>query len=218
VAKRYDTIIFDLDGTLADTLPDVAHSINGARERMGFGPIPESQVRLAVGPGREEFIQIIFPEVDCPDDKAFLSNFRDIYWHRCLQTTKLFPGMEDVLIKLDGLNLAVATNKPMRFSEKILRGLGIWDRLKLALGPEDVKHAKPHPEMIVKAMEMLKTKPGKTLFVGDTDKDVLAGRGAGVDVCGVTYGYGDQAVLKQNHPDYLVATPDALLAIIDLAC
>lgn len=215
MAKSYDTVIFDLDGTLADTLPDVAHSINGARERMGFGPIPESQVRRAVGPGREEFIQIIFPEVDCPDDKAFLSNFRDIYWHRCLRTTTLFPGMEDVLIQLKDHNLAVATNKPMRFSEKILRGLNVWGRLKLALGPEDVKHAKPHPEMVVKAMEMMQTKPSKTLFVGDTDKDLLAGRGAGVDVCGVLYGYGEQAVLEKNRPDYMIKSPIELLSIIN---
>lgn len=215
MARDFNTVVFDLDGTLADTIRDVADGVNGALHRMGFPPISLEQVKKAVGPGKDEFIGMIFPNVDNPDTKTFLSIFREIYWDHCLDQTSLFEGMDGVLARLRDRKLGVASNKPKAFSERILDGLGVRDQFDEVMGPEDVVHAKPHPEMIVKLLKRVGGKPAKTLLIGDTDKDMLAGRGAGVRVCGVRYGYGQVEDIERQNPDFMIESPAELLEIIE---
>ena len=215
MSSRYQTVIFDLDGTLVDTLKDVSDAINHALEIMGHPPIPEEEARRVVGPGKDAFIAAVFKDVPDPDEKTFLKTFRDRYWDHCLENTTLFTGLDEVIQSNDGRSLAVATNKPIRFTERILSGLGIRECFDIVLGPDDVTHAKPHPEMIVKIMESTGAKPHSTIFVGDTDKDMLAGRGAGVSICGVRWGYGDRTVLESIRPDFLIDNPTELLDILN---
>lgn len=214
MSSRFETIIFDLDGTLVDTVTDVTKGVNRALDKMGFAPISVEQVKKAIGPGREEFIKAIFPGEENPDVKKFLTIFREYYWDQCLERTVLFDGMEQVLSQLDDRTLAVASNKPKAFTEKILLGLGVRERFKAVVGPEDVTHAKPHPEMIIKTLDVVGGKPSRTLLVGDTDKDILAGRGAGVGVCGVRYGYGIVEDIEYLNPDFLIDVPLELLDIL----
>ena len=214
MSENYDTIVFDLDGTLADTIPDVAFCINHALNRMGFLPISLERVKQAIGPGRDEFIRAIFPNEGEPDSKTFLALFREIYWERCVEETRLFEGVKEVLEAFEDLRFGVASNKPKIFSERILQGLGIRDRFAEVIGPEDVIHAKPHPEMILKILDRMKGSPLKTLFIGDTDKDILAGQNAGVRVCGVRYGYGKVEDIEQLTPDFLIDRPMELIEII----
>ena len=215
MAREFNTIIFDLDGTLADTIHDVASGVNEALLRMDFPSISLEQVKKAVGPGKDEFIRMIFPNVENPDTKSFLSIFREIYWDHCLDQTSLFEGMDDVLTLLRGRKLGVASNKPKAFSEKILKGLGVRNLFEEVMGPEDVIHAKPHPEMIFKFIERVGGKPAKTLLIGDTDKDMLAGRGAGVGVCGVRYGYGRIEDIERQNPDFMIESPVEILEILE---
>jgi len=215
MGNRFDTIIFDLDGTLADTAPDVLAGVNRALDKMGARPITLDQVKRAIGPGKEEFIRMVFPDTGKHDVKTFLTTFREIYWDHCLDQTKLFVGMDRVLEKLKDRTLGVASNKPRSFTEKILEGLGIRNLFDEVVGPEDVTHTKPHPEMIVRILERVGGKPSRTLFVGDTDKDMLAGRGAGVRVCGVRYGYGILEEIELQRPDFLVDLPLELLEIFE---
>ena len=215
MAREFNTIIFDLDGTLADTIHDVASGVNEALLRMDFPSISLEQVKKAVGPGKDEFIRMIFPNVENPDTKSFLSIFREIYWDHCLDQTSLFEGMDDVLTLLRGRKLGVASNKPKAFSEKILKGLGVRNLFEEVMGPEDVIHAKPHPEMIFKFIERVGGKPAKTLLIGDTDKDMLAGRGAGVGVCGVRYGYGRIEDIERQNPDFMIESPAEILEILE---
>ena len=216
MAKSFDTIIFDLDGTLADTIFDVRDAINQSLDRMGFPPISMEQARKTVGPGRNEFIRAIFKDIKNPDVDKFIAAFREIYWDHCLDQTRLFTEMGNVLANLDDLKLLVATNKPKVFSEKILTGLGIANRFEQVICPEDVTHAKPHPEMIVKGLEMVGGKPSRTLMVGDTANDLKAGRGAGVALCGVRYGYGITEDLVNMNPDFLIDLPSELLEIVEI--
>ena len=213
--NRFETVIFDLDGTLVDTVTDVTRGVNHALERMGFPSRSVEQVKKAVGPGKEEFIRNIFPDEDDPDMDTFLSLFRDFYWEHCLDETVLYSGMKDVLTQLRELNLAVASNKPNRFTIKILEGLGVREWFTVILGPEDVLHAKPHPEMIIKLIERVEGKPSQTLLVGDTDMDIRAGRGAGIGVCGVRYGYGQIDDMERLSPDFFIDSPEELLSILD---
>jgi phosphoglycolate phosphatase len=213
--KSFDTIIFDLDGTLVDTAPDVREGINGALEKMGLLPISMDRAKRAIGPGRDEFFRVIFQDVENPDVDTFIARFREIYWDHCLDRTKFFPGMDDVLNRLDGRTLVVASNKPKVFTEKILKGLGIRDRFAHVLGPEDVAHPKPHPEMVVKALSLAGGKPSKAMMVGDTANDLKAGRGAGVGLCGARYGYGNTEDLERMRPDFLIDFPLELMDIVE---
>jgi HAD superfamily hydrolase (TIGR01549 family) len=182
---------------------------------MGFPPISLEQVKKAVGPGKDEFIRMIFPDVKNPDTKKFLSIFREIYWDHCLDQTSFFDGMDGVLARLQDRKLGVASNKPKAFSERILEGLGVRYLFEEVMGPEDVVHAKPHPEMIVKLLELVGGQPANTLLIGDTDMDMLAGRGAGVGVCGVRYGYGRVEDIERQNPDFMIESPAELLEIIE---
>ena len=212
--KSFKTIIFDLDGTLANTLPDVRNNINRALEEMGQSVLSEEQTRSAIGPGSEQFLDAVLPESDNLKKQEFLSRFRNHYWNHCLDLTRLFPGMDAVIQSLSDYHLAVATNKPRKTSEKILDGLGVRNAFDTIVGPEDVRHVKPHPEMIINIITRLDGTPSQTLFIGDTDKDMLAGRGAGVALCGAEYGYGDKDALKKQNPDYMIREPKDLLEII----
>lgn len=215
MSNRFETVIFDLDGTLVDTVTDVTMGVNHALRSMGFSSRSVEEVKKAVGPGKEEFIRNIFPDEDDPDVDTFLSLFRDFYWEHCLDETVLYSGMKDVLAQLQKLNLAVASNKPSRFTIKILEGLGVREWFSVILGPEDVLQAKPHPEMILKVLNTVDTSPVKTLMVGDTDKDMMAGRGAGVSLCGAQYGYGLDEDLSKLNPEFLITMPSDLLAILN---
>lgn len=212
--NQYQTIIFDLDGTLADTLQDVRSCINIALEEMNKPILTENLAKSAIGPGSDQFLETILPDGTDEDKEMFLGKFRSHYWNHCLDHTQLFPGMEKVINSLEKEKIAVATNKPRKATEKILEGLGVLDRFDCIMGPEDVNHVKPHPEMIVRVLERLNCTPSQTLFVGDTDKDMLAGRGAGVVLCGAMYGYGDSIALERQSPRHIIHEAIQLLDIV----
>ena len=212
--KKYDTVIFDLDGTLADTLQDLTEGMNYALEKMGYQTVSKEQAKQAVGPGKEEFVRALFPGEENPDTETFVSFFRERHWDCCLNQTRLYPGMESVLEKLKDLNLTVASNKPIRFVEKILIGLDVRSEFDFTIGADEVAQAKPHPEMILRTLKEMKSSPERTLFIGDTANDMQAGRSAGVGLCGVRYGYGDQSRVMDSNPDFHIEKPLELLGIL----
>jgi HAD superfamily hydrolase (TIGR01509 family) len=124
--------------------------------------------------------------------------------------------MNEVLHAVADRRLAIATNKPRRFTERILEGLDALNHFDSILGPDDVAEAKPSPEMITRTLENTRSRPEKTLVVGDTQFDMIAGQRAGTAVCGVKYGYGDADLLMTLSPDYMIESPIELLDIIDL--
>jgi len=213
--KKFDTVIFDLDGTLADTLKDLTEGMNYALGKMGYPTVSSDQAKQAVGPGKEEFVRVLFSGEDNPDTETFVSLFRERYWECCLDQTRLYPGMDVVLDKLKDFKLSVASNKPIRFVEKILNGLGVRSQFKFTIGADEVEQAKPHPEMILRALNEIQSDPHRTLFIGDTTNDMEAGRNAGVTCCGVHYGYGNQAKVMESHPDFQITKP---LELLDILC
>ena len=211
---RYDTIIFDLDGTLLDTAQDVLKAINHALLLLDRNPTDLDQVKRAIGPNKDTFLNAVLPGASPEAMDIFISHFRMFYWDHCLDDTQLFPGMEHVLNGLAGKTLAVATNKPRKYSVKILEGRQILDRFRCVVGPEDVSHPKPHPEMIVNIMKSVEATPSRTLIVGDTEQDMRAGRSAGVGLCCVRYGYGDLDRIRQINPEYFIERPEEILEIV----
>jgi len=214
---NFDTIIFDLDGTLADTAEDVRYCANITLREMGLSEINLEQAKRAIGPGPDNFARITLP-LDRQDlYPEFIQRFRAYYAQHYLRQTRLFPGVPELLERLNGHKLVVATNKPLGFSRQILTGLGILQRFQLVIGPEEVTQLKPHPEMIEKAIERVGGTKEKTLMVGDTDNDVRSAKAAGVKICAVTYGYSPAEVLRQEKPDYMIDHPRQLLSILDEA-
>jgi phosphoglycolate phosphatase len=214
MSRLFDTLIFDLDGTLIDSAPDVHFSVNCALKEMGAPTISRKEIRRAIGPGQDGFLKVVFPDGKKADVNRFISIFRTTYWEHCLDRTELFPGIRTVLSALKDKQFAIASNKPKAFVEKIAAGLNILNRFRCVVGPEDVKHVKPDPEMIVKVLKLCGCGPDRALLIGDTDKDMMAGRAAGVSVCGVRYGYGGIQELKMQEPDFLIDRAEELMDIV----
>jgi phosphoglycolate phosphatase len=210
----FDTLIFDLDGTLIDSASDVHFSVNCALKEMGTSPIDYEEIKRAIGPGQDGFLKVVLPDGQKSDIHRFISIFRKYYWEHCLDQTVLFPGIQIVLSDLKDTQFAIASNKPKAFVERITVGLNILDRFSCVVGPEDVEHVKPDPEMIVKVLELCGCKSDRALLIGDTDRDIMAGKAAGVRVCGVKYGYGDIHEIGIQKPDFLIDRAEELLDIV----
>jgi phosphoglycolate phosphatase len=208
-------VVFDLDGTLADTKKDLALSVNAMREYMGLGPLPLEAVTSYVGHGVTVLIKRALGD-EAPDGEVEkgLAFFLDYYAHHLLDNTIAYPGVREALEDLGNRKLAVLTNKPARFSREIITGLGLASYFFEVYGGDSFPLKKPHPMGIETLMSRVAIPAEKTLMVGDSDTDVLTGRNAGVWTCGVTYGFGPQA-LEEAGPDLLLENLRDLPPILD---
>jgi phosphoglycolate phosphatase len=208
-------VVFDLDGTLADTKTDLALSVNAMREDMGLGPLPLEAVTSYVGHGVTVLVKRALGD-KAPDGEVEkgLAFFLDYYAHHLLDNTVAYPGVREALEGLGDRKLAILTNKPARFSREIVEGLGLAPYFFGIYGGDSFPLKKPDPMGIKAVMSYLSIPAEKTLIVGDSDTDVLTGRNAGVWTCGVTYGFGPQA-LQEACPDLLLDNLRDLPPILD---
>jgi phosphoglycolate phosphatase len=198
-------VVFDLDGTLADTKSDLALSVNAMRKYMGLGPLPLEAVTSYVGHGVTVLVKHALGDkaADHEVEKG-LTFFLDYYAHHLLDNTTAYPGVREALEGLGNRKLAILTNKPTRFSREIVTGLGLAPFFFQIYGGDSFPVKKPDPTGIRTLMNLVSVSAEKTLMVGDSDTDVLTGRNAGVWTCGVTYGFGPQGLEKAG-PDLLLA-------------
>jgi phosphoglycolate phosphatase len=187
-----DLVIFDLDGTLIDSQQDLVNSVNATRGFMGLPPLEGARIASYVGNGAPVLIRRAMGDQasQADVDKAleyFLSYYRD----HMLDHTRLYPGVQEALDSLHeaGVKLAVLTNKPVRFSQAILDGLGLRGHFQRVYGGNSFEEKKPHPVGIQRIMEELGASPERTVMVGDSAVDVLTARNAGVMCCGVSFGF-----------------------------
>ncbi len=213
--QQIDLIVFDLDGTLADSLPDLTNAANYACRSLGLPEHPAEAVKGMIGGGERKFVERFLG----PGKEGLLEEglklYLDYYSSHCGDLTRIYPGVKETLPLLAGKKLAVLSNKLQRLTEKVLRTLGLFPFFAAVRGGGRGLPLKPAPEPLLDLMQELQTEPGHTLMVGDKTADVSAGRGAGALTLGVTYGYGDPEVLKAAAPDFLVddfaAIPGILL-------
>lgn len=187
-----EAVLFDLDGTLADTAPDMARTVNLMRERRGLGPVPAEQVRPHVSSGARGMILAAFGmKTDHPDYAAMRVEFLDIYVDNLCVGTRLFPGMDGLLDALDssGLKWGVVTNKFERLARPVMKGLGLAARCPVVVGGDTCRRSKPFPDPLLHAAALLGVSPGRTLYIGDDERDVQAARAAGMPVIVAGYGY-----------------------------
>ena len=197
-------IVFDLDGTIADTKQDLALSVNAMREFLGLGPLPLETVTSYVGHGVTVLIKRALGDQAADGDvEKGLRFFLDYYGRHLLDNTVAFPGVREALPLLQDRKLAILTNKPTKFSREVVTGLGLAGYFFEIYGGDSFAAKKPDPTGIKALMSLASTAALQTLMVGDSETDVQTGRNAGVWTCGVTYGFAPEP-LKKSAPDLLL--------------
>lgn len=210
-------IVFDLDGTLIDSAPDLASAVNAMLLKLapGCAPLREAEVRSFVGDGARTLMQrsLAARSLGLPLERA-LQVFLEEYRGRMLQATRLYPGAREALDALRRAHtLALLTNKLGEMSRAILQGLGVADRFARICGGDEVPK-KPDPAGLLQLVAELGAAPSETAMVGDSANDVHTGRAAGTRTVGVTYGYDRDGVIAQR-PDVVLADLRELPALLE---
>jgi phosphoglycolate phosphatase len=216
VKKAVDLVMFDLDGTLADTGHDLAESVNFTRAHFGLAPLAAAAVYVHVGRGVEHLLKHALPEKKSSDDfQQVMRVFLGHYERHMLDRTVLYPGVRDVLDYFSPKRRVVISNKIHRLTLAIVRGLGVEDSFDAILGGDSAAQKKPHPALLHAALKKFHLPVAGALMIGDSDIDIEAGKRAGVATCGVTYGLGNKDALRAAQPDILI---DDLTELYDYFC
>ncbi len=207
--------IFDLDGTLADTLPELNRAMNVTRSRFGLEPIGRKEVLMGINNGPRTFIERTFPKGT--DDKTidaatewYIKDYEDYY----MDTTTAFDGMTETLakIKSEGAAVAVLTNKAHVAATLLVKQIFGDDVFEVVWGVKD-KPLKPMPDAALEIAKIFGAKPHEICFVGDSHIDMQTGVNAGMHPIGVAYGYKSIEVLKENGAEFIANTPKEILKI-----
>ena len=217
-------VAFDLDGTLVETLPDLHESANRMLAHIGRPPVSESVVRAYVGDGVDRLVKRLLsgtPDGE-PDAAAFENAAQDFRSHYAAVLTRAshpFAGATSTLENLRGrgFKLACVTNKPARFTEPLLQGLGLTGYLDLVLSGDSLARKKPDPLPLVHVAGAFGIEPAQLLMVGDSPVDTGAARAAGCPVFCVPYGYRGTLTVQELDCDAIVPTLPDLLDLITLA-
>jgi len=209
-------VIFDLDGTLIDSKQDLCNSVNATREAMGLARLPDDLVASYVGNGAPVLIRRAMGDSASEEQvKMALAYFLGYYREHMLDSTVPYDGVMECLEALAaaGAKMAVLTNKPVRFSTDLVRGLGMGDFFFQVYGGNSFEEKKPHPIGIHTLIKEAQAEPGHTWMVGDSSTDVLTARNAKVKAVGVTYGLQPES-LEQTPPDILLDSLSALPPLV----
>jgi phosphoglycolate phosphatase len=211
-----ELLIFDLDGTLIDSQLDLANSVNAAREHMGLPHIPVETIATYVGNGAPVLMRrAMGPDAPESEVRQSLEYFLAYYREHMLDNTTLYPGVREAVdrFKQEKVKMAVLTNKPVRFSQGIIDGLGLHEHFFRVYGGNSFEQKKPDPVGVHKLIEEADTRPGHTMMVGDSAVDVRTARNANIRACGVTYGFQPEG-FETDPPDILVDNLGELAEIV----
>ena len=208
-------VLFDLDGTLADTAPDLARALNRVRAAHGLAPMPVETTRPYTSSGARGLLKIGF-DLQPGDARydALKLQFLDFYAAEICVDTRLFDGMAELLAQLDvdGLPWCVVTNKAERFTSPLLQRLHLGGRAACVVGGDTTARLKPHPDPLLHAAAALQLPPTACVYVGDDLRDVQAARAAGMRVVAAKYGYlGDGGSIESWQADAIIDHPRQVL-------
>ena len=214
-------VIFDLDGTLVDSAPDIAYAANCALTDCGLSPRDAEEVRGFIGNGAEKLIhRCLTGSLDGVAEAAkFEETYRAFQAHyqaNLTARTVMYPGVMETLTALreDGFVMACVTNKPARFTEPLLEQLALAPFFGVTLSGDSLAVKKPDPTPLLHAMEALKLPASRGAMVGDSMADLRAGRAAGMPVFCVSYGYSPHVDLREHGPDAVVDYFGDLLGLV----
>ena len=184
-------VLFDLDGTLLDTAPDMVGALNELRREQHLDPLPFETVRPLVSHGATALVRLGFPDADPGLFRVLRERFLEIYRGRLCVETRVYDGLLDALQVLDARRLAwgVVTNKPGWLTEPLLERLALRNRARVIVSGDTLPERKPHPAPLLHAAKMLGALPDECIYIGDAERDVLAAQAAGMRVFVALFGY-----------------------------
>ena len=209
--KKIALFIFDLDGTLIDSKRDIAFSVHHTMKILGLPPILDEVIYSFVGNGVTPLIQQAVETAGEVDFQEALSIFREHYQAHCLDTTKPFPGILEVIRHFSKTPKVVITNKSQGFSDTIIKGLGMTPSFLGIYGGDTNFPKKPDPALVHHLLQSLGATPESAVIIGDSRVDIETGKNAGIMTCGVTWGFRPKEELVESQPDYLIDRPGDLL-------
>ena len=210
-------VLFDLDGTFADTAPDLSYAVNQMRIARGLPPVPDEKTRPVTSSGARGLLGAGFGITpDHADYPAMRDEFLDIYEANLCRETRLFDGMAELIEALESRALiwGIVTNKAERFALPLMQLLGYGTRAACVIGGDTTGKLKPHPEPLYAAARAIQTAPGHCIYVGDDERDVQAGRAAGMTTVAVRYGYLDGSDPASWNADAVVDAPRDVLRLL----
>ncbi len=196
-------ILFDLDGTLADTRRDLAEAVNHTLREMSLPEKPLKELYRHVGQGVRGLLEEAVAATGGHSIDDTLSRFKGHYLRGLVHHTRLYDGVDEVLTASAHLHRAIVTNKSMVYTEGVVAGLALTDRIELVLGGDSTPHMKPHPAMLQTALDHFQVAPEEALMVGDGLPDVEAAQALGIPCALLTCGMGDPEALAAARPDHL---------------
>lgn len=211
-------VLFDLDGTLADTAPDLGRALNRLRAERGLEPLPIGIMRAQASSGARGLLKAGFGST--PESKgyeALRDRFLELYAENLCVDTRLFDGISELLSAIEARPLpwGIVTNKAKRFTEPLLRALAIGHRPACIVSGDSTPHIKPHPAPLLQAAMLLALPAGDCVYVGDDLRDAQAARAAGMRFAVAGWGYlGDEADPRTWEADAVVSHPREVLDLI----
>lgn len=209
--------IFDLDGTLLNTITDLGKACNFALEKMGFAPHPIQAYAYMVGNGVRNLMKKAQQDADEETIDKLLMHFKHYYNEHCLDNTKPYPGIHELLASLSerGVALAVASNKYQEATDKIIRG-ALPDFNFVAIeGQQDGRHRKPDPSILFSILEKFPIAKKDVIYIGDSGIDIECAKRACVESIGVSWGFRPASELRMANADFVVSHPAEILEHLD---
>jgi len=210
--KEYNTYIFDLDGTLLNTLDDLAASTNYALRCYGFPERTTEEVRLFVGNGVRKLMERAIPkETDPKIFEEVFSTFQQHYLEHSLDTTKPYPGVLEMLdgLKQRGKHLAVVSNKFYAATKELCAHF--FNQIEVAIGERSNIQKKPAPDTVIEALRQLGVSSENAVYIGDSDVDVMTAKNCGIPCISVLWGFRNKEFLLQHGATTFIQTPSELL-------
>ena len=222
--RNKKVILFDLDGTLVDSAPDLALALNHTLERMGRAPFGTETIRTWVGNGAKTLVErglsgssVVDDAIDAADTARALEIFLEYYARNLCVDTETYPGVADTLcrLKAKGYRLVLVTNKPYAFIHPLLEGLEIGELFELCLGGDSLERRKPDPMPLRHVCDTLGVAPDACVMVGDSKNDIVAAQSAAMQSIGVSYGYNYGEPIASCGPDRVVGEFAELLECLE---
>jgi len=213
-----ECVLFDLDGTLIDSAPDLGAAADQMRVQRGLASMPLEAYRPLCGTGARGMLELAFgigpdhPEFEAMRDEFFAN------YERCMtQRTRAFDGVRQLIDELlaRGMSWGVVTNKSQRFSIPLTSGMPLFASAGAIVSGDTTPHAKPHPAPLLEAARRIGSEPGRCVYVGDDERDIIAGHAAGMRTVAATYGYlGKQSEVAAWNAHAQINSPLALLQLL----
>lgn len=214
--RKISTIVFDLDGTLLNTLEDLADSTNYALRQYGFAERTLEEIRAFVGNGVRKLIERALPEgAENPLFNSVFSCFKSYYVDHCMEKTGLYAGIPEMLheLKSAGYHMAIVSNKLQSGVDELYEHY-FSDTVEVAVGERPELNRKPAPDMVLLALEKLGVSTDEAVYVGDSDVDVATARNSGLPCISVLWGFRDKEFLVQHGAHCFAQTPEEICRII----